>query len=169
MVLCGLRLLLVLQRIQRQRQTRLVSIRSILSQRVLADGLIHLGKSRRSQLLRAGRIPGCERCAHPTDRRTHPRAIHAIDSLPVLRLPNILQYRFRLLLMFYRPALCHSLLLSSFISIIESIRPSLLCQFIQANFGVSPLLWGSVYRESGEVWPVDSLTGRVSRFDTPRR
>ena len=53
----GLSLLLVLQRIQRQRQTRLVPVRRILGQRPLANGLVHFGKSCRSQLLRASRVP----------------------------------------------------------------------------------------------------------------
>jgi hypothetical protein len=47
-ILRGLRLFLALQRIQRQRQTRLVPVRRILGQRVLANSLVHLGKRRGS-------------------------------------------------------------------------------------------------------------------------
>ena len=44
-LLARLCLFLVLQRIQRQRQTRLVPVRCILSQRALANRLVHFGKS----------------------------------------------------------------------------------------------------------------------------
>src|SRR5271156_5291317 len=125
----ALRLLLRFQSIQSQGQPRFISVRRILRQSPLADRLVQIRKSRRSQLLRRNRIASSQSRAHPPYRRPHSRAIHAIDRRSGRRLPDILQYRFRLLLMLDRRALSHSVLLRGLFRIIENIRRARSCQF----------------------------------------
>jgi hypothetical protein len=125
----ALSLLLRLQSIQSQCQPRLIPVRRILRQSPLPNRLIQIRKSRRSQLLRCSRIARRQSRPHPPYRSPHPRAIHAIDRRAMRRLPDILQYRFRLLLMLDRRALSHSVLLRGLFRIIENIRRARSCQF----------------------------------------
>jgi hypothetical protein len=157
----ALRLLLRLQNIQGQSQTRLIPIRRILRKRPLPNRLVQIRKCRRCQLFRCSRVAGRQSRAHLPHRRTHVRPVHAVHRRPSLRLPDVLQYRFRLFLMLYRRTLCHSILLRGLFRITKNIRPAAHCQFRRTccNFSSAP----AYHRAGSHAWPI----AKIAHTTTP--